>query len=233
MTASGSSGSFVVDPCKARPGLVHCETFEEHVVGPAQPSSAWAPHVNGDGTVEIDGSVAHGGRRSLKVHGSGFSTFFALSLGTLPTRPHPLHVRAYIRLTEPMAQGHNTFVVADLGSAPGSGNAFRLGEMNAMLMYTVRGDAHGALANANYYADHLPGAALAPGSWSCIELVLDHEAPELRVALDGVDIPDLKHTDFPVDPYDTLRFGFEKYAGPVRDIWYDDIAIGAAPIGCD
>jgi hypothetical protein len=42
----------------------------------------------------------------------------------------------------------------------------------------------------------------------------------------------MHHTDFPLDAYDSLRFGFEKYAGPLRDIWYDDIAIGSAPLGC-
>jgi len=30
-----------------------------------------------------------------------------------------------------------------------------------------------------------------------------------------------------------LKFGFEKYAGPAVDVWYDDIAIGTQPIGCD
>jgi hypothetical protein len=30
-----------------------------------------------------------------------------------------------------------------------------------------------------------------------------------------------------------VRFGFEKYAGPGIDIWYDDIAIGTQRIGCN
>ncbi len=32
--------------------------------------------------------------------------------------------------------------------------------------------------------------------------------------------------------YDRLRFGFEKYVGPVGDVWYDDMAIGTARLGC-
>ncbi len=62
--------------------------------------------------------------------------------------------------------------------------------------------------------------------------MLDSAAPEIDVWLEGVEIPDLHHTDWPLDDYDALRFGFEKYAGPVREIWYDDIAIGTEPIGC-
>jgi len=101
-----------------------------------------------------------------------------------------------------------------------------------MLMYTVSGDTHGALANENFYNDHLPGAALLPGAWGCVEITLDSAKPEIAVSLDGVPIEDLHHTDWPLDAYDALRFGFEKYAGPVGDIWYDDIAIGTSPIGC-
>ena len=46
-------------------------------------------------------------------------------------------------------------------------------------------------------------------------------------------MPDLHHTDWPLDTYDSVRFGFEKYAGPGIDVWYDDIAIGTERIGCN
>lgn len=181
----------------------------------------------------IDDSVAHSGTHSLKVHGSGFSTFLVLSGAPLPAVGGRLYVRMFLRLPAAMTGGHNTFLVADTAAAPGAGNAFRLGEMNAMLMYTVSGDTHGALANQNFYTDNLPGAALRAIEWGCVELVLDHQKPEIQVALDGEDVPDLHHTDWATDAYDTLRFGFEKYAGPESDVWYDDIALGTAPIGCN
>ena len=123
--SGGSSGSGPVDYCEGRAGLVFCEGFETAAPGPAANSTAWAPSINGDGTLEIDPSIAHAGRQSLKVHGSGFSTFLVLNVGSLLTTPDsPLHLRMYIRLAEAMSAGHNTFVVADVGSAPGSGNAW-------------------------------------------------------------------------------------------------------------
>jgi hypothetical protein len=229
----GSGGAMAGDFCGTRAGLSFCEDFEKHAAGPAMATGPWSPSVNGDGTVEIDTTTAHSGKSSLKVHGSGFATFYVLNAGSLLMPPtSPLYLRAYVKLAEAMTGGHNTFVVADLAAAPGAGNAFRLGEMNAMLMYTVSGDTHGALANDNYYTDHLPGAALGAGTWGCLEVTLDHAKPEIAVALDGMTIADLHHTDFPLDTYDTLRFGFEKYAGPVADVWYDDIALGTAPLGC-
>jgi hypothetical protein len=234
----GSGGSAAAagapnDFCAPRSGLTFCETFEEQASGPALAQPPWTPSINGDGQVTIDDSVAHSGQRSLKVHGSGFSTFLVLSGELLPSSSGRLHVRSYVRIAEPMSGGHNTFLVADTQAAPGAGNAFRLGEMNAMLMYTVMGDTHGALANDNFYTDQLPGAALTPMAWGCLEVALDHQKPEIQVWLDGVEIPDLHHTDWALDAYDALRFGFEKYAGPVRDIWYDDIALGTARLGCE
>lgn len=231
--AGDTGGAASGDYCKARDGLTFCETFEAQPVGPAQAKPPWAPAVNGAGTVTIDDSVAHAGGHSLKVHGADFSTFLVLSGAPLPAAAGRLHVRMFVRLAEAMTGGHNTFLVADMAAAPGAGNAFRLGEMNAMLMYTVSGDTHGALANEKFYTDHLPGAALTAASWGCVEVALDHAKPEVQVWLDGKDVPDLHHTDWAVDGYDTLRFGFEKYAGPVSDVWYDDIAIGTAPLGCD
>lgn len=190
--------------------------------------------MNGEGaTLEIDGAVAHSGKSSLKVRAGGFNAFYVLDVAAaVKTVPSALYVRAYVRVTEPMASGHNTYIVADTLAAPGAGNAFKIGEMNAMLMYNVGGDAHAALANDNYYTDQLPGAALTASAWGCLELTLDHAKPEIAVALDGIEIPDMRHTDFPLDAYDSVRFGFEKYAGPMRDLWYDDIAIGTAPLGC-
>jgi hypothetical protein len=231
---AGSAGAGPTDFCAARPGLTFCETFEAQPTGMARAWGPWTPSVNGEGQVTIDDSVAHGGKNSLKVHGSGFSSFLVLSgASALPPSPGPLFVRAFVRLESAMTTGHNTFIVADRNDAPGAGNAFRLGEMNAMLMYTVSGDTHGALANDDFYTDHLPGAALKPLEWSCLEVALDPTKPEIRVWLDGTEIADLHHTDWTLDPYDAVRFGFEKYAGPVSDVWYDDIAVGAAALSCD
>jgi hypothetical protein len=229
----GSAGAASSDYCAARAGLTFCETFEALPAGAAPTSAPWTPAINGDGEVVVDDQVAHAGAHSLRVHGSGFSTFLVLSGGSFPPTTGPLHVRLFMRLAEAMTGGHNTFLVADTQAAPGAGNSFRLGEMNAMLMYTVNGDTHGALANENYYNDHLPGASLGPLTWSCVELVLDHQKPEVAVSLDGKSVTDLHHVDWALDAYDTLRFGFEKYAGPVSDVWYDDIAVGTAALGCN
>ena len=87
-------------------------------------------------------------------------------------------------------------------------------------------------SNQNYYNDAKPGVAFTPSTWVCLEALIDTR-PEIDVWVDGTEVPDLHHTDWPLDTYDSVRFGFEKYAGPGIDVWYDDIAIGTERIGCN
>jgi hypothetical protein len=231
--AAGSAGAST-DPCSARPGLLVCESFEGVESGALPDDPRWTTTIIGEGTLEVDASIGHTGAKSLLVRGLGFQTLLTFhDASILPPASGRLFVRAFVRLAEPMTGGHNTFIIADTAAAPGQGNAARLGEMAEMLMLTVTGDTHGALSNDNHYTDGLPGVVLPPSEFTCLELLFDSAAQEINTWVEGVEVPDLHRTDWPVDAYDALRFGFEQYAGPVSDIWYDDIAIGTEPIGCE
>jgi len=234
--AAGSTGGAggAGSPC-GHNGSLFCDDFEKRAAGPVSSSTPWVPQIIGSGTLTIDTTTAHSGGKSLHVHAGDddYDTLLAFHDATvLPAPQGKFYARAFIRLGRAMATGHNSYLIADPFATPGSGNNVRIGEDNGMLMYTISGDSHGALSNANYYTDHKPGVVFAPSTWVCLELLIDASRPELDVWVDGAEIPDLHHTDWPLDSYDTLRFGFEKYAGPGIDIWYDDIAIGTARIGC-
>lgn len=231
--ASGSAGSSS-DPCSERPGLLFCEGFENVADGALPDDPRWTSTIIGEGTLGVDATLGHTGDKSLLVHGVSFQTLLTFhDASILPPASGRLFVRAFVRLAEPMTGGHNTFIIADTAAAPGQGNAARVGEMAEMLMMTVTGDTHGALSNDNHYTDGLPGVVFPPDEFVCLELLFDSTAQEINTWVGGVEVPDLHRTDWPVDPYDALRFGFEQYAGPASDIWYDDIAIGTEPIGCD
>ena len=232
--ADAGMGGGTANPCSTRAGLRFCDDFEKAAGALTAP---WTVQLNGVGTVAIDSSTpAHSGTRSVHVRGgdNDFDTLFVFhDTSILPAPNGRFFMRAFMRLGRPMSDKHNTFIIADLAAMPGGGNVVRISEDYGMLMYTVMGDAHGALSNQAYYNDHKPGVVFAPMTWVCLEALFDHGGPELDVWVDGVEVPDLHHTDFPLDSYDSLRFGFEKYGGPALDIWYDDIAIGTARIGCD
>jgi hypothetical protein len=229
--SAGTGGGGAGNPCSARPGLIFCDTFEAATT--TTPPSPWTT----TGTVTVDSTTpAHSGKKSIHIGDTAndYDTLLILySASVLPVTAGRFYVRVFMQLHDAMSAGHNTFILSDLFAAQGSGNALRVGEQNQMLMFTLMGDAHGALSNANYYNDGKPGIQFTPGAWTCLEILLDSKKPEIDVWVDTHEVPDLHHTDFPIDNYDNLRFGFEKYAGPAVDIWYDDIAVGTQPIGCD
>jgi hypothetical protein len=231
--SAGTAGGATGNPCAARSGLRFCDDFESKPVGAFATAAPW---VLQGGTVTIDGTTpAHSGSKSVRVHATDndYDTLFVLHDATILPAPNGrFFLRAYLRLGRAMAAGHNAFIIADPYAMQGTGNNVRIGEMNGMLMYTIMGDGHGALSNQNYYNDGKPGVAFTPSTWTCLEVLIDHARPEIDVWVDGTEVPDLHHTDWPLDSYDSVRFGFEKYAGPAIDIWYDDIAIGTERIGC-
>ena len=232
---AGATEAAAASPCPASIGLLFCDDFEAATT--SAPPPPWSTSIIGSGTVTVDSTTpARSGTKSIHVSDgdSDYDTLLVLhDAAVLPAPMARFYLRAFIRLGSAMSAGHNGFVLADLFASQGQGNDLRLGEDDQMLMYTVMGDAHGALSNADYYNDGmLPGIQFTPGAWTCLEVLLDSKAPEIDFWLGGTEVPDLHHKDFPLDDYDSLRFGFEKYAGPAMDVWFDDIAIGTQPIGC-
>ena len=232
---AGAGGSGVAaDPCAPRPGLLLCDTFEADAPGP--PPAPWTTSITGSGKVTIDGTApANSGTRSVHIEdaASDYDTLLALhDPAILPSTTGRFYLRFFIRLAAPMTMGHNSFVLGDLYASQGNGNFLRFSEDNQMLAESIMGDAQGAMSNNQYYNDHQIGVGFTAGRWTCVELLLDHVKPEIDVWVDDVEVPDLHSTAWKIDAYDYLRLGFEKYAGPASEIWYDDIAIGTQKIGC-
>jgi hypothetical protein len=233
----GGAGTGGVGPshCNTRPGLVFCDDFEADA--PGAPPAPWTTTESGPTEVTVDGTnPAASGTKSIHVvtTSNDYDTFLALhDPAVLPVAGGKLYLRFYIRLAMGMTMGHNTFVRGDLYASPGTGNNLLFSEDNYMIMESINGDGQAAMANNNYYTDGKIGANYPAGVWTCVELLLDHNAPAIDVWVNGTEVPDLHQTKWGIDAYDYLRFGFEKYAGPASELWYDDIAIGTQPIGCN
>jgi len=229
----GASGA---SHCGARPGMVFCDDFEADA--PGVPPAPWTTTAGTATQVTVDGSnPAQSGSKSVHVQpgSNDYDTFLALhDPAVLPVSGGKLYLRFFIRLAQPMTAQHNTFVRADLYAAQGNGNNLLFSEDNQMIMESIGGDGQSAMSNNSYYSDgNMIGAHFDQGQWACVELLLDHTTPTIDVWINGVEVPDLHSTAWKIDAYDYLRFGFEKYAGPASDLWYDDIAIGTQPIGCN
>ena len=234
---SGSAGAAGAAGGCHSAGLLFCDDFETGTtVGMPPPAPAWALSLNGAGTVVLDGTTpAHSGGKSVHVNsGGGYQTFFVLEGAPVFPAAAALYLRVYVRLGAAMSSGHNTYYKAGAPGAPSSDHETRIGVMNSMLMINQPAGDRGFLSNQNYYNDgNKPGVVFAPQRWTCVEALFDPTHSTFDIWVDGKEVPDLHRTDWQQDPLGSFHFGFEKYAGPDADVWYDDIAVSEGPIGCD
>jgi hypothetical protein len=188
-----------------------------------------------DGIVIDAETPANSGTHSAKVDGNGnYQTFMSLTgAPVFPSAQPALYVRTYIRLSEAMTEGHNTYFKAGAAGAASSNNETRVGVMMEMLMINQPDGDRGFLSNQNYWTDQLPGAVIPKETWTCVEGFFDPPNSTVSVSMNGVDIPDLHRTDWKQDALGALHFGFEGYAPPATVLWYDDIVVSTQPIGCD
>lgn len=235
-TDSGGSGATAPVGC-AKPDLILCDDFESNTAAGAEPPSPrWSVVLNGMGSVTIDDSVAaHSGTKSVHVSSrGGYQTFFALRGAPVFPAAGALYLRLFVRLGAPMSSGHNTYYKAGAAGMPSSEHETRIGVMNSMLMINQPAGDRGFLSNQNYYTDgNKPGVVFTPLSWTCVEALFDPAHTTFDIWVDGKEVPDLHRTDWQQDPLGAFHFGYEKYAGPDADIWYDDIAVSAQRIGCE
>jgi hypothetical protein len=233
----GRGGATAARPCSA-PGLLFCDDFEAADTGTPPPAPRWSTSFNGAATITVDGNTpARSGSRSVHVSTMGSYQAFLVLAGA-PAFPAPLdgplYLRVFMRLGAPMTVGHNTYFKAGAAATLSSDHETRVGVMNGMLMINQPEGDRAFLSNQNYYTDgNMPGVVFAPMTWVCVEALLDPPHSTIDIWVDRNEVPDLHRTDWQQDPLGAFRFGFEKYAGPDADIWYDDVAVGTIPIGCD
>jgi hypothetical protein len=236
-SAAGSSGSEARPGGCAKPDLIFCDDFESNTVaGLAPPEPRWKIALNGMGSVVIDDAVAaHSGKKSVHVASrGGYQTFFVLSGPPVFPAAGALYLRLFIRLAAPMSAGHNTYYKAGAGASPSSEHETRIGAMNSMLMINQPAGDRGFLSNQNYYNDgNKPGVVFTPETWTCVEALFDPPRSTFDIWVNGKEVPDLHRTDWQQDPLGAFQLGYEEYAGPDADIWYDDVAVSAQRIGCE
>ena len=233
--AGGQNGAEMGATVCAQSGVLLCEDFESYPVD-QPPAGPWTLAMVGtDGVARIDGQTqAQSGTNSLMISSLGNYQTFAAITGT-PVFPAPspaLYARVYIRLSEAMTGGHNTYFKAGAAGAASSENETRVGVMNEMLMINQPDGDRGFLSNQNFWTDHLPGVVIEPNTWTCIEGYFDPPHSTVQFWVDETQISDLHVTDWKQDELGSFHFGFEAYAGPDTVVWYDDIVISTEPVGC-
>ena len=238
--APGAPDAAPAGPC----GGVVCEDFESTAVGsvPGAPWTVSTPSCSGTGKLAIDSAQAHGGTHSLAVRGgSTYCDHVFLASAAPATLGNTLHVRFYVRFEDAFTDSHTTFLaLADQTD----GKDLRMGGQKGIFMWNREaGDATLPVLSPT-------GIALSvvptPDAWHCVQIAIDAAGRSLHTSIDGVARSGLVIDTTPTPDVDqqwlsqpwmprlqNIRFGWEAYGGPAMNLWFDDIAIGSAPIDCE
>lgn len=245
--ADGAPG----DPADAAPGApgcsgaAVCEDFEATPPG-AQPPTGWSvvtPSCSGTGSVAVTTAQAHSGTHALEVDGAGgFCNHVFVASNAPATLGGALHLRFYVRLDDAIGDGHVSFAALHDAS---DGKDLRMGGQSRILMWNRE------LDDATLPALSPTGIAMslppAPDVWHCVQVDVDGAAGTLRTQVDGALVAGLVIDATPTPDVDQqwlqagawhpqltdLKLGWESYAGQAMRLWFDDVAIGAAPISCE
>ncbi|MGP4111177.1 hydrolase [Streptomyces sp. 4N509B] len=240
--ASASEPDTAQQPSCAADGF--CEDFESQTGG--APSGRWAFEARdctGTGSVAVDTSVAHGGTTSLRVDGGqGYCNhaFAATDLTEVPAGSE-LYVRFWVRHSTALPTQHVTFLAMEDDN---TGRDLRMGGQNAALQWNRETD--DATLPAQSPAGVALSAPLPVNEWSCVEYQISPATGHIQTWLNGTSVEGLVVDDVPDHDIDRqwlangtwspalvdLRLGWESYGEGADTLWYDDVAVGTARVGC-
>lgn len=224
-----------------------CDDFETATVGGAPASPRWSvvsPDCAGSGRVTIDGTVAHGGTRSVRIDGGGGycdHVFFA-DTTVMPMLGPVVYGRLWVRFSAAFGDGHVTFLTMR-DTADGNRN-LRMGGQSRIFMWNRESDdaTLPELSPAGIARSRAPTAM----RWHCVEFRVDQSAGALDTWVDGAAVEGLTVDATPTADVDArwlsramwrprisdVKFGWESYAGQTMTVWFDDVALSRTRIGC-
>jgi hypothetical protein len=246
---------------EAGAGLALDDDFESDAAGGPPSASLWslvnlAGCGGGSYAIAVDASQAHSGTNSIKVSGGDSCGPLMVNTSAFAKIAGPdVYTRVYVRMPTATNLTHTPMIMLGLTATnTGSGSLDQastlqlwprtLGSANDLFWQTTDGN---TLPQANEQA----GATSAPfpaDTWTCIETHTSSagtgtlETWMNGTKVDGVSfaggttavtpgVNDNWHS-MPWAPKN-LGLGWLVFSGPTLSVWFDDVAIGSARIGCN
>ena len=192
----------------------------------------------------MDSSVAHGGTRSVRVDGgAGYCNHVFVAADQSLAGVGPVTFgRYYVRHTTALPPSHVTFMA--LRDDNDGARDLRMGGQNGALQWNRESD--DATLPEQSPAGVAQSRPLPTGAWQCVEFQVDGAQGHIRTWLDGAEVPGLVVDGVPTNDIDRqwlnrtnwrptlgdLRLGWESYGEGADTLWFDDVAVGNARIGC-
>jgi hypothetical protein len=239
--ADGAAGEAGTASCGS---TAFCDDFEAHAAGAL--SSGWsarAPNCSGDGQATVDETMAHSGRRSVRVQSGGgvCNHVFATPALDLSKFGNSLWVRFYVRFGSALTDAHVTFLAMH---DQVSQKNLRMGGQKNVLMWNREAD-DATLPELSPIGIGL-SAMPSVGAWQCVEFRLAGADGTLDTYVDGARVEGLTIDSTPTHDVDgqwlrpgtwranvtDLGLGWESYGNEAMTLWFDDVAVAAQRLGC-
>ncbi|MDX2018869.1 MAG: hypothetical protein SF187_01415 [Deltaproteobacteria bacterium] len=222
-----------------------CDDFETTAIDTAQ----WKVEIGGASgnanTLTVDTARVHGGKRALHLHAANKRDDGVRLVVKKPLVPlgNVVYGRVWLYLAAPAPVRHISLFAASGNVAAGGSAEYRYGIETQRLManyYTGSRD-DGIPTNRFFDRKGQTVPYTAPTNrWVCTEWLFDGNKNELRYWQDNIEVAELHRmpSDAPTWPAPTFNrlwigwqmYGEEEAAG--FDLWFDDVAIDKARIGC-
>jgi hypothetical protein len=222
-----------------------CDGFENQAG--TTPSGDWQvtyPDCQGTGSAAIDSAVAHQGSRSVRINGAtGYCNHVFVGVTRdLTSLGAVRYARFWVRHTTPLPTQHVTFLA--MRDANDGNRDLRMGGQNGALQWNrASDDATLPEQSPNGVALSMP---LPTNRWTCVEFLVDGAQGRLQTWVDGTAVTGLAADGTPTHDIDgqwlnranwrpsltDLRLGWESYGEGADTLWFDDVAMGTARIGC-
>lgn len=240
-TSSSNAGGTTGTGCSSLP---LCDDFESGTLN----TSLWTI-INGNdtsaGSATIDTIGAHGSGHSVKVISN--SRLYLRNSTVIGTLGPVAHVRFYARYMTALPANHGATVVTHpvLADQYTQTNELRFGSQDAVFHWNTDVDANIPVVG--------PGDSSSVGvmanTWYCFELTINTGNGHLNVSINGNDVAGLTEDGVATPNIDQdwvgstaslmrytalsdVNFGWGSYGAGPMTIWFDDVALSSAPIGC-
>jgi hypothetical protein len=241
--------------------IIVSDTFDASAANAAPDASKWLPPPSGgtNGPTVVS-SKAHSAPNSASSIGTSSGQGAALiPVSGLPTADNQFYVRLWVNFAKATSaiSGHAAFLVAS-STLDQSGTELRLGVSippgfaTAMVDLNLQNPKDGGGGEVTRFSNgfttggnplNMAGTTFDADSWTCVEALFDGGHHEFRLWISGNEVSNLHVTNFaarPTDPprvawapsFKFLKIGAQNYSGDIGQVFYDDVVVSSAPIGC-
>ena len=241
--------------------IIVSDNFDSSAANASADLTKWLPPPSGstNGPTVVS-TKAHSAPNSASSTGTSSGQGAALiPVSGLPTADNHFYVRVWVNFAKATSavMGHAAFLVAS-STLDQSGTELRLGVSippgftTAMVDLNLQNPKDGGGGEVTRFSNgyttgadplNMAGTTFNADTWTCVEALFDGGHNEFRLWIGGSEVSTMHVTNFAARATDAprvtwapsfkfLKIGAQNYSGDIGQVFYDDVVVSSAQVGC-